>query len=911
MTDVRHRLVGLLDYVEQVARLDQRAAFSLRDYRLPDGATFAVANTELLNAPGVTLDSSDADGAVWLEVARPSTKGKSGKDSSRKPTHALYQALNNLFQKMEAGDSSIELVWGMGLVRWQKNGRTIDRPLLERRMEIERDEATGALRLRPTNANATFDLRPYEELGCPKLTTLATLIRREIQRAAKKDGLSPFLRDSTAPILTAAATRLDPRGTFEPDTTSPPLAPHDSGHLVITGEAVLFARTRSKQAALQDIEALRDAALDEGQPIEGLAKQLVAAPSYQTEPAFHAALATPLAPPASPIDWGETNDNDGSSDDDDDDWDEEEFMRSAAPTQAAAQPAAVSVDVPDVFFPKPSNDAQIEICRALARSDGLVVQGPPGTGKTHTIANLVSHAMATGQRVLVVSHKDAALAGLREQLPAEIRPLAIALLSSEREGLRQLEATIREVQSDDEGTLPGKRRAAIARLELQLSQYKDRIATIDRELEAIAAANVARIGPRNETPVELAQRIAAEQETYEWFTDRPLHFSSDAGFGDDDLAALAAARAKAGELLDHNGARLPSTADLPDTDKVVSWHNALIAASRNDEEAARGPAPSLRVTQDSIADAELLARSLDDLAWTQQIVAQEPWIARFRDGLLTDARDAAVMTLQEIVSALDAIERRRATLRGRAIELPTSLADDREREMTVRWAGVLKEIGVAHDGREQETLALGRKLVHAREKIPNLRKLLAAITGDLVKFEDLAKDGALCDALARQLRIAIGTIGLASVDQDRRRLKDLFEDDGRMSVLTRQFIGEAIGNPAIPEGRIKLLWSGVLQRLDQIKALSAEFEIIATVTGAIAAAGAPDWARKLSTEKAGDDDKALPQDWRAAWDHAAALAALARIDVQGTITRLVARTHRGRARTAGPVRRDHPRTHIL
>ena len=88
--------------------------------------------------------------------------------------------------------------------------------------------------------------------------------------------------------------------------------------------------------------------------------------------------------------------------------------------------------MPDVFFPKPYNDEQIDICRRLAKADGLVVQGPPGTGKTHTIANLVSHAMATGQRVLVVSRKDAALATLRDQLPAEIRPLAIALLSNER-----------------------------------------------------------------------------------------------------------------------------------------------------------------------------------------------------------------------------------------------------------------------------------------------------------------------------------------------------------------------------------------------------------------------------------------------------------------------------------------------
>ncbi len=43
MADARQKLIGLLDYVEQVVRLDERVAFRLSEYRLPDGTTFAVA----------------------------------------------------------------------------------------------------------------------------------------------------------------------------------------------------------------------------------------------------------------------------------------------------------------------------------------------------------------------------------------------------------------------------------------------------------------------------------------------------------------------------------------------------------------------------------------------------------------------------------------------------------------------------------------------------------------------------------------------------------------------------------------------------------------------------------------------------------------------------------------------------
>jgi MoxR-like ATPase len=42
----------------------------------------------------------------------------------------------------------------------------------------------------------------------------------------------------------------------------------------------------------------------------------------------------------------------------------------------------------EVYFPKPSNDAQRRIVDKIRGTNGVLVQGPPGTGKSHTIANL-------------------------------------------------------------------------------------------------------------------------------------------------------------------------------------------------------------------------------------------------------------------------------------------------------------------------------------------------------------------------------------------------------------------------------------------------------------------------------------------------------------------------------------------
>ena len=64
------KLVGLLDYVEQVVRLDEHVALRLADYRLPDKTTFTLPEAELRNLPGVRQNTTDGEGPIWLQVER-------------------------------------------------------------------------------------------------------------------------------------------------------------------------------------------------------------------------------------------------------------------------------------------------------------------------------------------------------------------------------------------------------------------------------------------------------------------------------------------------------------------------------------------------------------------------------------------------------------------------------------------------------------------------------------------------------------------------------------------------------------------------------------------------------------------------------------------------------------------------
>lgn len=93
-------------------------------------------------------------------------------------------------------------------------------------------------------------------------------------------------------------------------------------------------------------------------------------------------------------------------------------------------PSYVDTKDDEVLFPLPSNDEQYRIVDKVKSSNIVLVQGPPGTGKSHTIANLISHYISEGKKVLVTSEKAKALEVLRDKIPEQIRSLSLSLLTS-------------------------------------------------------------------------------------------------------------------------------------------------------------------------------------------------------------------------------------------------------------------------------------------------------------------------------------------------------------------------------------------------------------------------------------------------------------------------------------------------
>jgi very-short-patch-repair endonuclease len=70
----------------------------------------------------------------------------------------------------------------------------------------------------------------------------------------------------------------------------------------------------------------------------------------------------------------------------------------------------------DFYAPLPTDSSQMAVLAAAEKGKDFVIVGPPGTGKSQTIANLITHLMAKGKRVLFVSEKMAALEVVHRRL---------------------------------------------------------------------------------------------------------------------------------------------------------------------------------------------------------------------------------------------------------------------------------------------------------------------------------------------------------------------------------------------------------------------------------------------------------------------------------------------------------------
>lgn len=319
----------------------------------------------------------------------------------------VYQHLYQLFRDLSAEGPSetTEVVCGMGHVLWnirdQESGKVIpySYPLILQRCEVRlAEDEDFALELWPVGQAPVLHLG---RLGEGNTKEAAETFWANKLPGKNDDPLSPFNPQSFAPIVSGLVARLDASGSY--NTVGDQL-PEPTERLSAFPWFTFFQKKRSHNNLLADLKRLEQAVTN-AVALPEILINLVDRDSVHR------------LPDKLPVFRGVESFTVRQNDD----------------------------EARDLYFPLPYNEEQIQVVQRLEVSAGVVVQGPPGTGKSHTIANIVSHSLANGQRVLVTSHSAAALAAVREKIPDSIRDLSVALLTSETESLADFEKSVREI----------------------------------------------------------------------------------------------------------------------------------------------------------------------------------------------------------------------------------------------------------------------------------------------------------------------------------------------------------------------------------------------------------------------------------------------------------------------------------
>jgi hypothetical protein len=311
----------------------------------------------------------------------------------------------------------------------------------------------------------------------------------------------------------------------------------------------------------------------------------------------------------------------------------------------------------ELYFPMPYNDEQVSIVQKLHGNDGVVVQGPPGTGKTHTIANVICHYLAQGKRVLVTAKGESALAVLQEKLPDRIRPLSVALLSDERDGMKQFEHSIQTIASSVASINPSRAAATITAAEEKLNQLHAKISHVDRTVAAYASKHMRNYAfqGREVTPEEMAKLVLEHAQEHQWFDDEPP--KDKFSFTDEDISALRRARMRVGDDILYVGCSLPAPDEFPSWADLLGLHRDLVRAKSIDASVSQGSVlPLVDSRLETFEKAQALVKFVDErLTLKAKLVgARQPWLD------LLSKRLADMQAGEPCIAGID------STLRGRA-----------------------------------------------------------------------------------------------------------------------------------------------------------------------------------------------------------------------------------------------------
>lgn len=383
--------------------------------------------------------------------------------------HRVYSELFTIYQEQVRLGEEYELILGLGLLTWKTpTGHHVRRHTIVANANLEFEARLGKFTVRPHNDGAKVR---------PELDMLDITERPERSEEVARFSLAgaednPWSKECVEGVLQALVHSIDSQGEYEGSLEAG--SQRVSTKPVVEYAPAIILRKRSARGLTETLKQIKER-------IEG----------GEAIPGEFAGLAE----------------------------DRKEDSRDPDDVPREANGAFDG----EIFFPKPSNDEQRQIVDKIRGSSGVLVQGPPGTGKSHTIANLICHLLATGQRTLITAKTPRALQVLEDHVPEELRPLCINLLGSGLEERRSLESSVGGILRKNEQWDASRADREREELEGQLRELREEQARTNRQIRDIRESethsqSIAE-GTYRGTAARIAEAVNRDRAKFSWFTD--------------------------------------------------------------------------------------------------------------------------------------------------------------------------------------------------------------------------------------------------------------------------------------------------------------------------------------------------------------------------------------------------------
>jgi hypothetical protein len=824
------------------------------------------------------------------------------KEKTVRESVKLYGQLFELRQDIRkgSGSSQIELVWGIGVGLWDREGQRYRYPLITQAVELVLDEKTSILSIRPREVPPRIETDWFDANGIDGVKDLKEFWQRYIDQT--EESITPFSRTSFDLVLRHANSCMDSGGVYWPDRRDPEdiMLPAPDDHLCVTDSWVIFARPKGASEYLRDLDALFGKVSSATDLPEAVAK-LVTEPSKEIDDQFLPRMRGLLAT------YHDITSGNGDG--------------------------VFETDrVRELYFPKPFNNEQVKIVQYLEKYPCVVVEGPPGTGKTHTIANVICHYLAMGKRVLVTSMKEPALSVVQEKIPEGIRSLVVPLLSGDEDAQKRFQNAITQIASQVQGIDRSATRSEIERLDVQIEQLHGRLAHVDFQLRELAtrALTPLMVDGVYIDPSDAAQELVNATEGHAFIPDefdgsetfRP-------SFDEADVEALRAARFALGPDVVYAGAPLPDSAHLPTASEVRKLHEDLKKGNSLREKIEKGDIPpaaegvtlerleaigrDLKVLSAETSfleeHGELVAHvARDEFKRIQgdfevfgvEVIAQADRYNQLRKSAISLPKGLESGQDEEVIQAIRQLadgrkpfgmagvfgkrEQKAMLAEIRIAERPVSTPD--QWKEVLEWIELLRDLRVQVTRWEEFASLLGmpqaakdrrgwESVLHSYLRYQRVQRALDLVRNIQPEVKEVFPTLAVSGSMARGSIQGVVTpvleqhlqfIKLQQTERQRDELAAKF-GEGSVEILekARQLVLGRLGDSALQGDGLEQWWNAMCSTLERLRGLARHLEVVSRVTQLIAESGAPRYASLLKRHVMEGQADPLSGDLLRAW----------------------------------------------